>query len=217
MKTRMIFVGPPGAGKGSQAKIISQTLNIPHISTGDMFRTHIKGSTPLGLEAKKYTDQGLLVPDDVTNQMVKDRLSQKDVEKGFIFDGYPRTPDQAIFLDNLLMVTNQKLDVVLNISSSDEVIVKRITGRRTCPVCGAIYHVDNFPPKVAGICDNDGATLVQRKDDQKETIMRRLSVYKEETFPLIKYYANKNLLTDVDGNQPLEVITKHVLEILEQK
>ncbi|ABX80734.1 adenylate kinase [Acholeplasma laidlawii] len=217
MKTRMIFVGPPGAGKGSQAKIISQTLNIPHISTGDMFRTHIKGSTPLGLEAKKYTDQGLLVPDDVTNQMVKDRLSQKDVEKGFIFDGYPRTPDQAIFLDNLLMVTNQKLDVVLNISSSDEVIVKRITGRRTCPVCGAIYHVDNYPPKVAGICDNDGATLVQRKDDQKETIIRRLSVYKEETFPLIKYYAHKNLLMDVDGNQPLEVITKHVLEILEQK
>ena len=217
MKTRMIFVGPPGAGKGSQAKIISQTLNIPHISTGDMFRTHIKGSTPLGLEAKKYTDQGLLVPDDVTNQMVKDRLSQKDVEKGFIFDGYPRTPDQAIFLDNLLTVTNQKLDVVLNISSSDEVIVKRITGRRTCPVCGAIYHVDNFPPKVAGICDNDGATLVQRKDDQKETIIRRLSVYKEETFPLIKYYAHKNLLMDVDGNQPLEVITKHVLEILEQK
>lgn len=217
MKTRMIFVGPPGAGKGSQAKIISQTLNIPHISTGDMFRTHIKGSTPLGLEAKKYTDQGLLVPDDVTNKMVKDRLSQKDVEKGFIFDGYPRTPDQAIFLDNLLTVTNQKLDVVLNISSSDEVIVKRITGRRTCPVCGAIYHVDNYPPKVAGICDNDGATLVQRKDDQKETIIRRLSVYKEETFPLIKYYANKNLLMDVDGNQPLEMITKHVLEILEQK
>ena len=217
MKTRMIFVGPPGAGKGSQAKIISQTLNIPHISTGDMFRTHIKGSTPLGLEAKKYTDQGLLVPDDVTNQMVKDRLSQKDVEKGFIFDGYPRTPDQAIFLDNLLTVTNQKLDVVLNISSSDEVIVKRITGRRTCPVCGAIYHVDNYPPKVAGICDNDGTTLVQRKDDQKETIIRRLSVYKEETFPLIKYYANKNLLMDVDGNQPLEMITKHVLEILEQK
>lgn len=217
MKTRMIFVGPPGAGKGSQAKIISQTLNIPHISTGDMFRTHIKGSTPLGLEAKKYTDQGLLVPDNVTNQMVKDRLSQKDVEKGFIFDGYPRTPDQAIFLDNLLTVTNQKLDVVLNISSSDEVIVKRITGRRTCPVCGAIYHVDNYPPKVAGICDNDGATLVQRKDDQKETIMRRLSVYKEETFPLIKYYANKNLLMDVDGNQSLEMITKHVLEILEQK
>lgn len=217
MKTRMIFVGPPGAGKGSQAKIISQTLNIPHISTGDMFRTHIKGSTPLGLEAKKYTDQGLLVPDDVTNQMVKDRLSQKDVEKGFIFDGYPRTPDQAIFLDNLLTVTNQKLDVVLNISSSDEVIVKRITGRRTCPVCGAIYHVDNYPPKVAGICDNDGATLVQRKDDQKETIIRRLSVYKEETFPLIKYYANKNLIMDVDGNQPLEMITKHVLEILEQK
>ena len=217
MKTRMIFVGPPGAGKGSQAKLISEALNIPHISTGDMFRTHIKGSTPLGLEAKKYIDQGLLVPDDVTNDMVKDRLCKKDVEKGFIFDGYPRTPDQANFLDKLLNDTNQKVDVVLNISSSDEVIIKRITGRRTCPVCGAIYHIDNIPPKVEGICDIDGATLVQRKDDQKETIIRRLNVYKEETFPLIKYYANKNLLVDVDGNRPLEVIKKDVLEILEQE
>src|SRR5690554_4266512 len=217
MKTRMIFVGPPGAGKGSQAKIISQTLNIPHISTGDMFRTHIKGATKLGLEAKKYTDQGLLVPDDITNQMVKDRLGQKDVQKGFIFDGYPRTPDQASFLDHLMVSFNQQIDVVLNITSSDDVIIKRITGRWTCPVCGAIYHIDNYPPKVAGICDNDGATLKQRKDDQKETIIRRLNVYKEETFPLIKYYANKNLLMDVDGNQSLEMITKHVLEILEQK
>lgn len=217
MKTRMIFVGPPGAGKGSQAKIISEALNIPHISTGDMFRTHIKGQTPLGLEAKKYTDQGLLVPDDITNQMVKDRLSKKDVENGFIFDGYPRTPEQATFLDDLLIVSNQKIDVVLNISSLDDVIIKRITGRRTCPVCGAIYHVDNYPPKVDGICDNDGATLIQRKDDQKETIIKRLSVYKEETFPLIKYYANKNLLVDVDGNRKLEAITKDILEILEHK
>ena len=216
MKTRMIFVGPPGAGKGSQAKIISQNLNIPHISTGDMFRSHIKGQTPLGLEAKKYTDQGLLVPDDVTNQMVKERLNEADVQKGFIFDGYPRTPEQATFLDELLQSKNQKIDVVLNISSSDDVIIKRITGRFTCPVCGAIYHVDNYPPKVAGICDNEGATLVQRKDDQKETIIKRLSVYKEETFPLIKYYAQKHLLVDVDGNRKLDMITKDVLEILEQ-
>ncbi|MFA7417886.1 MAG: adenylate kinase [Acholeplasma sp.] len=216
MKTRMIFVGPPGAGKGSQAKLISEALNIPHISTGDMFRTHIKGETTLGMEAKKYTDQGLLVPDDVTNQMVEERLSKNDVLKGFIFDGYPRTPEQATFLDTLLMKSQLEIDVVLNISSSDEVIIKRITGRRTCPVCGAIYHIDNYPPKVAGICDNDGATLIQRKDDQKETISRRLSVYKEETFPLIKYYANKNLLVDVDGNRKLEAITKDILEILEQ-
>ncbi len=216
MKTRMIFVGPPGAGKGSQAKLISEALNIPHISTGDMFRTHIKGETTLGMEAKKYTDQGLLVPDDVTNQMVEERLSKNDVQKGFIFDGYPRTPEQATFLDTLLMKSQLEIDVVLNISSSDEVIIKRITGRRTCPVCGAIYHIDNYPPKVAGICDNDGATLIQRKDDQKETISRRLSVYKEETFPLIKYYANKNLLVDVDGNRKLEAITKDILEILEQ-
>jgi len=216
MKTRMIFVGPPGAGKGSQAKLISEALNIPHISTGDMFRTHIKGETTLGLEAKKYTDQGLLVPDDVTNQMVEERLSKNDVQRGFIFDGYPRTPEQATFLDTLLMKSQLEIDVVLNISSSDDVIIKRITGRRTCPVCGAIYHIDNYPPKVAGICDNDGATLIQRKDDQKETISRRLSVYKEETFPLIKYYANKNLLVDVDGNRKLDAITKDILEILEQ-
>jgi adenylate kinase len=217
MKTRMIFVGPPGAGKGSQAKLISEALHIPHISTGDMFRSHTKSQSALGLEAKKYTDQGLLVPDDITNQMVKERLSKPDVDNGFIFDGYPRTPDQAIFLDELLKHSNLKLDVVLNISSSDELIIHRITGRRTCPVCGAIYHVDNYPPKVAGICDLDGATLVQRKDDQKETIIRRLNVYKEETFPLIKYYANKNLLVDVDGSRQLDVITKDILEILEQK
>src|SRR5690554_2768804 len=216
MKTRMIFVGPPGAGKGSQAKLISEALNIPHISTGDMFRTHIKGETTLGLEAKKYTDQGLLVPDDVTNQMVEERLSKNDVQRGFIFDGYPRTPEQATFLDTLLMKSQLEIDVVLNITSSDDVIIKRITGRRTCPVCGAIYHIDNYPPKVAGICDNDGATLIQRKDDQKETISRRLNVYKEETFPLIKYYANKNLLVDVDGNRKLDAITKDILEILEQ-
>lgn len=217
MKTRMIFVGPPGAGKGSQAKLISEALHIPHISTGDMFRSHTKSQSALGLEAKKYTDQGLLVPDDITNQMVKERLSKPDVDNGFIFDGYPRTPDQAIFLDELLKDSKLKLDVVLNISSSDELIIHRITGRRTCPVCGSIYHVDNYPPKVAGICDMDGATLVQRKDDQKETIMRRLNVYKEETFPLIKYYANKNLLVDVDGSRQIDVITKDILEILEQK
>lgn len=217
MKTRMIFVGPPGAGKGSQAKLISQALNIPHISTGDMFRSHIKGQTPLGIEAKQYTDQGLLVPDAVTNRMVEVRLNEKDVQNGFIFDGYPRTPEQASFLDDFLNKNGLKIDVVLNIASDDDVIIKRITGRRTCPVCGAIYHVDNYPPKVAGICDNDGATLIQRKDDQKETIIRRLSVYKEETFPLIQYYKDKNLLVDVDGNRTLEAITKDVLEILEQK
>jgi adenylate kinase len=217
MKTQMIFVGPPGAGKGSQAKIISQKLGIPHISTGDMFRAYIKGNTPLGNKAKSYTDQGLLVPDDVTNAMVKDRLSQSDVLKGFILDGYPRTPDQAVFLDNLLKEENTQMDVVLNITSSDDVIIKRITGRRTCPVCGTIYHIENYPPKVAGVCDKDGATLTQRKDDSKETIEKRLSVYYEETFPLIKYYQDQGLLVDVDGNRALDVITKDVLEILEQK
>ena len=214
MKKRMIFVGPPGAGKGSQAKILSEALNIPHISTGDMFRMHLKNQTPLGLLAKSYTDQGLLVPDSVTNDMVKERLNQDDVKNGFILDGYPRNPNQAEYLDQLLGSLNWQIDVVLNVTSEDDIIIKRITGRRTCPVCGAIYHVDNHPPKVEGICDNDGSPLVQRKDDTEETVKRRLSVYNEETFPLIAYYQNKGLLIDVDGNRELSSITKDILEIL---
>lgn len=217
MKTRMIFVGPPGAGKGSQAKILSEELNIPHISTGDMFRKHLKEQTPLGLMAKNYTDKGLLVPDDVTNEMVKDRLSQEDVLNGFILDGYPRNPYQANYLDELLSKSHLKIDVVLNVTSSDEVIIKRITGRRTCPVCGAIYHIDNFPPKQEGICDNDGEKLIQRKDDLKETIVKRLDVYNKETFPLIHYYKEKGLLIDIDGNRDLKAITMDVLKILEQQ
>src|SRR5690554_6359589 len=217
MKTRMIFGRAPEAGKGSWVKLISQSVSVAHLSTGDMFRSHIKGQTPLGLEAKKYTHNGLLVPADVTHRIVATRLNEKDVQDGLIFDGYPRTPEQASFLDDFLNKNGLKIDVVLNIASDDDIIIKRITGRRTCPLCGAIYHVDNYPPKVAGICDNDGTTLIQRKDDQKETIIRRLSVYKEETFPLIQYYKDKNLLVDVDGNRTLEAITKDVLEILEQK
>ncbi|WP_162146971.1 adenylate kinase [Acholeplasma granularum] len=217
MKTRMIFLGPPGAGKGSQAKILANKLNIPHISTGDMFRYHIKNNTKLGIEAKKYTDQGQLVPDEVTNGMVKERFNESDVKDGFILDGYPRTPEQALYLESMLNELKMPIDIVLNITSEDEVIIRRITGRRTCPVCGSIYHIDNFPPKVPNICDKDGATLVQRKDDSKETIMKRLEVYNKETYPLIAYYTQTGLLVDVDGNRDLEVITNDVLEILEQK
>lgn len=216
MKRRMIFVGPPGAGKGSQAKILANKLNIPHISTGDMFRMHLKSQTPLGILAKSYTDQGLLVPDDVTNDMVKVRLNESDVKDGFILDGYPRNPYQAIYLDQLVKDLGWAIDVVLNVTSEDEVIIDRITGRRTCPVCGSIYHITNYPPKVEGICDKDGATLVQRKDDSRETIVKRLEVYNNETFPLIAYYKSKGLLIDVDGNRDLDPITKDILEILEQ-
>ncbi len=216
MKRRMIFVGPPGAGKGSQAKILANKLNIPHISTGDMFRMHLKSQTPLGILAKSYTDQGLLVPDDVTNDMVKVRLNESDVHDGFILDGYPRNPDQAQYLDQLVKDLGWAIDVVINVTSEDEVIIDRITGRRTCPVCGSIYHITNYPPKVEGICDKDGATLVQRKDDSRETITKRLEVYNNETFPLIAYYKSKGLLIDVDGNRDLEPVTKDILEILEQ-
>lgn len=214
MKTRMIFVGPPGAGKGSQAKILSEVLNIPHISTGDMFRMHFKNETPLGLLAKSYTDQGILVPDSVTNDMVRDRFMQDDVKKGFILDGYPRNPSQADYLNELLSELGWSLDVVVNVTSPDEIIIDRITGRRTCPVCGSIYHITNQPPKVEGICDKDGATLVQRKDDTKETVVKRLSVYHEETYPLIAYYKSAGLLVDINGNRDLKPITNDILEIL---
>jgi len=214
MKTRMIFVGPPGAGKGSQAKILSEKLNVPHISTGDMFRAHLKNDTKLGLLAKQYINQGLLVPDDVTNDMVKERFNEKDVQNGFILDGYPRNPLQAQFLDTLLKEHGMSLDIIINITSDDDIIIKRITGRRSCPTCGAIYHIENNPPKVFGICDKDQTPLVQRKDDTEETVVKRLKVYYEETFPLIEYYKNKGLLVDIDGNGEILEITEKILEIL---
>ncbi|HEY8405650.1 MAG TPA: adenylate kinase [Acholeplasma sp.] len=214
MKTRMIFVGPPGAGKGSQAKILSEKLNVPHISTGDMFRAHLKNDTKLGLLAKQYINKGLLVPDDVTNDMVKERFNEKDVQNGFILDGYPRNPLQAQFLDTLLKEHGMSLDIIINITSDDDIIIKRITGRRSCPTCGAIYHIENNPPKVFGICDKDQTPLVQRKDDTEETVVKRLKVYYEETFPLIEYYKNKGLLVDIDGNGEILEITEKILEIL---
>lgn len=210
----MIFVGPPGAGKGSQAKILSEKLNVPHISTGDMFRAHLKNDTKLGLLAKQYINQGLLVPDDVTNDMVKERFNEKDVQNGFILDGYPRNPLQAQFLDTLLKEHGMSLDIIINITSDDDIIIKRITGRRSCPTCGAIYHIENNPPKVFGICDKDQTPLVQRKDDTEETVVKRLKVYYEETFPLIEYYKNKGLLVDIDGNGEILEITEKILEIL---
>lgn len=214
MKTRMIFVGPPGAGKGSQAKILSEKLNVPHISTGDMFRAHLKNDTKLGLLAKQYINQGLLVPDDLTNDMVKERFNEKDVQNGFILDGYPRNPLQAQFLDTLLKEHGMSLDIIINVTSDDDIIIKRITGRRSCPTCGAVYHIENNPPKVFGICDKDQTPLVQRKDDTEETVVKRLKVYYEETFPLIEYYKNKGLLVDIDGNGEILEITEKILEIL---
>lgn len=214
MKRNMIFIGPPGAGKGSQAKELAKLFNIPHISTGDMFRLHLKNETELGLMAKEYTDLGLLVPDSVTNKIIKDRFLQSDINTGFILDGYPRNLIQAEYLENLLKELKLKLDVVININASDKEIIERITGRRICPVCGSIYHIKNNPPKVPGICDKDGAKLIQRKDDMKDTVIKRLTVYKQETEPLIEYYQNKNLLEDIDGNGEINAITKEIIKIV---
>ncbi len=215
MKKNMIFIGPPGAGKGSQAKALAIKYDIPHISTGDMFRMHLKNETELGLMAKEYTDLGLLVPDTVTNKIVRDRFFKDDIKKkGFILDGYPRNTIQAEYLSELLKELNIKLEVVININASDKEIIERITGRRICPTCGAIYHIKNNPPKVPGICDKDGTKLLQRKDDMKETVIRRLAVYKQETEPLIDYYQKLGLLHDVDGNGIIDDITKEIENII---
>lgn len=211
---KLIFVGPPGVGKGSQAKILAKHLNIPHISTGDMFRAHFKNNTSLGQLAKSYTDKGQLVPDSVTNDMVKDRFAHDDVKEGFILDGYPRNVAQADFLDQLLKDKGWHLDWVVNITAEDDILVKRITGRRVCPVCGTIYHIESNKPLKEGICDKDGATLIQRNDDTEEIVKDRLTVYQNETFPLISYYSDKKLLVDVNGDQELNLVTKDVLKVL---
>lgn len=208
----LILVGPPGVGKGSQAKRLSNILNVPHISTGDMFRKHFAELTPLGKKAKEFIDNGLLVPDDVTNQMVVERLCESDSQNGFILDGYPRNLAQADFLDKLLEEKNVSIDFVIDIECENEVLVKRLTGRRVCTNCGAVYHIDNNPPKVEGICDVCGSPLVHRKDDEEGTVRKRLEIYHEETFPLINYYTNKKLLLEINGNQTIEAVTEDILK-----
>lgn len=213
MKTRMIFVGPPGAGKGSHAKILSEQLGIPHISTGEIFRKELTNQRLIEL-VKSFTDHGQLVPDEITNEIVKERFRRDDVKKGFILDGYPRNPNQAAYFDQLLKQLGMKLDVVFNITSDEEMIIFRITGRRTCPTCGRIYHIINHPPKVDGLCDDDGATLVQRDDDTRETVVKRLAVYHEQTYPIIAYYKKAGVLIDLDGNRELSYVTADMLKIL---
>ncbi len=195
----LILLGPPGAGKGTQAKLLVQELGIPHISTGDMFRDHIARNTELGQKVKAITAGGQLVPDEVTNALVKDRLSRPDVAPGFILDGYPRTVPQAEYLDGLLKSLGRKLDRVVSYEVSEEMVVERISGRRSCPKCGAVYHVSQNPPKKAGICDKEGAELVQRPDDKPENVRVRLAEYGAKTEPLKRYYREKKALSEVDG------------------
>lgn len=210
----IILLGPPGAGKGTQAKIISEKYNIPHISTGDIFRKNIKEKTPLGIKAKEYIDKGELVPDSLTVSIVEDRIKEQDCKNGFLLDGFPRTVYQAEALDKVLGKMGSKIDYVINITSSEGKIIERLTGRRVCKVCGAGYHVTNIPPKKEGICDICGGELIHRDDDKLETIKNRLVVYERQTAPLIDYYTNAKLLLTVDGDKGLEPVFKDICDIL---
>jgi adenylate kinase len=213
----IVFLGPPGAGKGTQAKILIERYGIPQISTGDMLREHRAKGTELGKKAQEYMDKGQLVPDEIILGMVKERLSQPDCQKGFILDGFPRTVAQAEALDKLLSEMGKKLDFALALIVPDELLVERLTGRRTCKNCGMMYHIKYKPPKVEGKCDVCGGELYQRPDDNEETVRNRLKVYHEQTAPLIEYYQNKGILREIDGSKSIEEITQQIISILEGK
>ncbi|APM37576.1 adenylate kinase [Clostridium kluyveri] len=197
---KIILLGPPGAGKGTQAKFISEEYSIPHISTGDIFRKNISDKTPLGIEAKEYLDKGQLVPDEVTINIVKDRLSEDDCESGFLLDGFPRTVYQAEALDSFLNANDNKIDMVLLIDVPRELIFDRMTGRRICPSCGASYHVKFNPPKLKDKCDICNNDIIQRKDDTESTVKDRLDVYEKQTEPLINYYKEQGVISAIEGS-----------------
>ena len=211
---RIILLGPPGAGKGTQAKSISNKLSIPHISTGDIFRKNISEKTPLGIEAKKHIDRGHLVPDGLTIDIIKDRLDNEDCNDGFLLDGYPRTVNQAEVLETLLVEKGEGIDTALLIKVPREFILKRMTGRRVCLTCGASYHVIFNPPEMAGKCNLCGSDLMQRADDTEDTVNERLDIYDAQTEPLIKYYSDKNLLSVVDGTQAINSVFESICGIL---
>jgi len=208
---RTILLGPPGAGKGTQAETIVNEFAIPHISTGDIFRSNIKEGTTLGKKAKEYMDQGLLVPDELTVELVKDRLLNDDCANGFLLDGFPRTIVQADALEEALNSMGQKLDYVVNIEVNTDLLINRAVGRRVCKDCGQTYHMTFNKPSKEGICDKCGGELLQRKDDTEETVSKRISVYQEQTQPLIEYYSNKGILINVNGEKPIAEVGKDIV------
>lgn len=211
---KIIMLGAPGAGKGTQAKMIADKYGVPHISTGDIFRANIKNGTELGMEAKKYMDQGLLVPDELTVRILLDRVAQDDCKNGYVLDGFPRAIPQAEVLDSELTKLGDHIDYAINVDVPDENIVKRMSGRRACLTCGATYHIEHVPPKKEGICDVCGSELVLRDDDKPETVKNRLNVYHEQTQPLIDFYTEKGVLKTVDGTVPMEEVFATITAIL---
>lgn len=216
IRLNLILMGLPGAGKGTQAEKIKEKYNIPHISTGDMFRLAIKEGTDLGKQAKEFMDQGNLVPDEVTIGIVQERLSKADCQNGFLLDGFPRTVAQAEALEKLLMDMNTSIDYTLHVDVPVEKLMERLTGRRICPVCGTSYHVIYNPPKKEGICDKDGAKLIQREDDTAETVQNRLEVNIKQSQPLLDFYANKGYLVTLNGDQDINQVFKDIESKLEE-
>ena len=212
---KIIMLGAPGAGKGTQAKMLADKYKIPHVSTGDIFRANIKNGTELGTKAKVYMDQGMLVPDELTCDLVVDRIKQDDCKDGYILDGFPRTIPQAECLDKALDALNDKIDFAVNVEVPDENIIRRMSGRRACLSCGRTYHIVYNPPKEEGICDECKKELVLRDDDKPETVEKRLKVYHEQTQPLIDYYRNKGVLAEVDGTRDMQDVFTAITDVLE--
>lgn len=212
---KIIMLGAPGAGKGTQAKMIADTYGLPHVSTGDIFRMNIKNGTQLGMEAKTYMDQGLLVPDELTVRILLDRVAQEDCKNGYVLDGFPRTIPQAEVLEDALAKLGDQIDFAINVEVPDENIIRRMGGRRACLSCGATYHIEHVPPKKEGVCDVCGQPLVLRDDDKPETVKNRLRVYQEQTQPLIDFYTKKGVLRTVDGTQDMQDVFAAIKEILQ--
>lgn len=214
---RIILLGAPGAGKGTQAKTLASRLNLPHISTGDILRQNVAKTTELGKKAKDYMNKGLLVPDELVTQMVGSRIDQGDAKKGFILDGYPRNISQAESLNNLLKERGIFINKVFDLNASEAVIVQRLSGRLACSGCNSNYHIKNMPPKKEMICDNCGSKLYQRADDKEETIKKRLEVYRQESAALIKYYEAQNILQEVCADQSAEIVLNEMISAVRQK
>ena len=211
---KIIMLGAPGAGKGTQAKMLAEKYGIPHISTGDIFRANIKEGTDLGKKAKEYMDKGLLVPDELVVDLIMDRFQQDDAKNGYVLDGFPRTIPQAEALDKALAAAGEAVDFAINVEVPDENIVNRMSGRRACVGCGATYHIVYNAPKVEGVCDTCGEKLILRDDDKPETVLNRLSVYHEQTQPLIDYYTEKGIEKEVDGTQDMNKVFDDIVAIL---